>query len=244
MSVERAAMEDPDLTPKAVKPLPRTVSAGTFLKSEFHSRCSRDSDASSDRIQMSQLNEQGERISPPKIPERRLSKSKNFFFKLGGRKDKELKFIQRVDSTTSKNTLIRRLSRSTNHDSGSDCTYSDNITSTDSSYSLERMNIRDIAHVIVDSRIPSCGSSSSHSLSPGSMQSWPTCAREEFLLCPEITITPEIASLDAGSTNLWVAVEIVGTLRLANAHEQSAAKLQDKRRTTSGHNAGTIFVLC
>lgn len=235
------ALEDPDVTPKAAKQAVRTMSAGAFLKSEYHSpRCSKDSDDSSDRIHMSQLNGYGQRISPPKIPERRLSKSKTFFFKFGGRKDKEPKPIQRVDSTASKNTLIRRLSRGTNHNSSSDSTHTDSIQSVDSSYSLQRMNSRDITDVVVDPRVSSYGSSL-RSPSLGFMQDWSISAREEFLLCPEITITPEVLSLDSGSTNLWVAVEVAGTLRLANNPEQNSAKLPEGRRTISGHSAGMPF---
>jgi hypothetical protein len=242
LKVERTVLEDPDLTPKAVKQVPRTVSAGGFLKSELYSsRSSKHSDNSSDRIHMSQLNGYGTQISPPKLPERRLSKSKTFFFKLGGRKDKESKPEKWVDSTTSKNTLIRRLSRGTDHNSSTASSYTDSIQSADSSYSLP--NSKDIADVIIDSRIPSRSNSSIHSISPGSMQNWATPTREEFILCPEITITPEVASLDAASTNIWVAVEVAGSLRLANTHEQTSAKLREGRRTISGANAGMLIFL-
>ena len=234
-------MEDTDLTPKAVRQLPRITSAGAFLKAEFHSLRDKRGSNGSDRTRMS--HEQVGRVSPPKIPERRLSKSKNFFLKLGGRKDNEPKSIQRVGSSTSKNTLMRRLSCGTNRDSGMDSPYTDIIASADSSYSLERITSGDIADVIIDSRISSYDSSSLHSLSPGSMQSWPTSAKEEFLLCPEITITPEVLSLDAGSTNIWVAIEVAGTLRLANTHEKGLAKLKEGRRTISGHSAGKLSVL-
>jgi hypothetical protein len=236
-------LEDPDITPKPVKQLQRTMSAGAFLKSEFHStRGSRETDSSSVRIQMSQFNEVGEQISQPKIQDRRLSKSKNFFSSLGVHKGKKPMPIRQVDSTTSKNILIRRLSRGTTQNSSSDSTYTDSITSTVSSHPQKRINSRDIADTVIDSRIPSYDNGSLSSLSPGSMQNWPTSAREEFLLCPEITITPEILTLDAGSTNLWVAVEVTGTLRLANSHEPSSAELQESRRAASGYSAGMLFV--
>jgi hypothetical protein len=237
VNVERTALEDPDLTPKASKPLPHTASAGAFLKSEFH-KGSTESDAS---IHLSELNAQGERVSPPKIPERRLSKSKTFFFKVGSRKEKEPKPIPRFDSTTSKNTLVRRFSRGQDRNSVSDSAYSDSITSTDSSCSLDGMNSGDIANVIIDPRISSYHRGSVNSQGSESSQSWPAFAREDFILCPEITITPEVLSLDGGSTDLWVAVEVTGTLRLANSFEQISAKFQEERRNISGGNAGMLF---
>ena len=237
-NVERPALEDPDITPKA-KQAARTMSAGAFLKTEFHfPRGSKDSDNSLDRMHISQLSGHGERFSLPKMPERRLSKSKTFFFKFGGRKDRESKPIPRGDSTTSKNTLIRRHSRGTNQNPSSNSTYTGSVQSAESSYSLQRMNSRDITDVVIDPRISSYGSSSMRSISPVSLPNWSTSAREEFFLCPEITITPEVLSIDSGSTNLWVAVEVTGTLRLANHQQQKSAKLPEGRRTISGHSAG------
>jgi hypothetical protein len=239
--VARTVVEDPDVTPKA-KQDARTMSAGAYLKTQFHfTQGSEGSDLSLNRIHMSQLDRHRERISPPKIPERRLSKSKTFFFKFGSRKDKEAKSIPRVESTTSKNTLIRRLSLSTNHNSSSDSTYPDSIQSAESSYSLQRMNSTDITDVVTDPRISSYGSNSMRSISPGSLPDWSTSAREDFLLCPEIIITPEVSSLDSGSTNFWVAVEVEGTLRLANHQRQSSAKLPERRRIISDHSAGKSF---
>lgn len=239
INAERKVLEDLDLTPKAVKQPARTTSVGEFLKSEFHStRGSTDSDIS---INLAQLNTQGERLSPPKLPERRLSKSKTFF-NFGGRKDKEPKPIRRVNSTTSKNTLVRRFSRGANRSSSSASAYTESINSTDSSYSLKNMNSKDIASVTSDARIPSYDRGSSSSRNSGFMQSWPAYAREEFILCPEIRITPEVLSLDGGSTNLWVAVEVMGTLRLANILDQTPATFQEERRTISGDSAGMSFV--
>ena len=237
MNIERTALKDPDITPKASKPLPRTASAGAFLKSEFH-RGSTESDAS---IHLSELNAQDERVSPPKIPERRLSKSKTFFFKLGNRREKEPKPLPRFDSTTSKNTLVRRFSRGQDRNSVSESAYSNSITSIDSSYSLDGMNSEDIADVISDPRISSSHRDSVHSQGSEYSQSWPEFAREDFVLCPEITITPEVLSLDGRSTDLWVAVEVTGTLRLANSFGQSSAKFQEGRRNISGGNAGMLF---
>jgi len=219
------------------------MSAGAFLKNEFHSlRGSRQSDGSSDDIRMSQLDGHGIRVSLPEIPERRLSKSKPFFFKLGGRKEKEAKPTQAVNSTTSKNTLVRRLSRGTNNRSNSDSSDAISLPSVDSSLPLQRVNSKDIADVIVDARISSYGNNAMRSTSPPSMENWATSAKEVFLLCPEITITPETSSLESGSTNLWVALEVTGTLRLANNHDHSSAKLREGRRTISDYSAGMRYI--
>jgi hypothetical protein len=114
----KAMQDDPDRTPKARRPAPRTASAGAFLKTELQRRSS---DASVcyppiklksnhplDENSPSLLNTYGQQISS-KIPERRPSKSKAFFLKaLGSRNAYE------VDSMfdTSKGTLVRRFSRS------------------------------------------------------------------------------------------------------------------------------------
>ena len=232
---EHTTSEDPDVTPKA-KQVSRTMSAGAFLKSEL---CSLRSGKQSDDIHMSHVDERGTWISPPIIPERRLSKSKTFFFKLGHRKDKEPNSIKRVDSTT-ENTFIRRLSRSTNEHARSDSSGTDSIPFKPGSlYSLPQINRGDITDVVIDSRSSSYGSSL-HSLSPGSMDNWSTSARKEFFLCPEIKITPEVSSVDARSTNIWVAVEVSGTLRLANDDEHNPAKMQEGRRNISGLTAGML----
>ncbi len=238
MNTERAVLEDPDLTPKPVKQLLRTVSAGAFLKSEFHSPwVTTDSDEIVDRQDMAQLNGKYEQISPPKLPERRLSKSKAFLLKLGGRKDKDPISLRSNDLSNSKKTLVRRLSRGTDHFSSES---TKRIPSEHSYYSLQNKETSD---VVVNSRISSCNSSALRSLSPISMRNWSRSAREEFILCPEITITPEVLSLDAGSTNLWVAVEVTGTLRSANNYEQSPTIPQEGRRTISGYDAGVLFFI-
>ncbi|KAG0649376.1 hypothetical protein D0Z07_4404 [Hyphodiscus hymeniophilus] len=261
-------IKDTDLTPKAVKQqVSRTMSAGAFLKTEFHSPRGKRTQNSSDNIHLSQLDGQGIRISPPKVPERRLSRSKTLFFKFAGRK--EPKPVQSVESPIPKNTLIRRISRRTSQNSHSISNSSGSLPWVDSSTLLQHMscsdnNSSDITDVNINSRVSSYGCNSIQSLeagpvdnrstfqtsshdstslysgSPGSIENCSTFTRDEVLLCPEIKITPEIWSLDAGSTNLWVAVEVTGVLRLANHPEQNPSKLHDGRRTISGYSAAHL----
>ena len=191
---------------------------------------------------MSQLDGQSTQTLAPEIPERRPSKSKTFLFKLGHWKDRAPRAMKRVESTTSKNTLLRRISHSSNQEVSSDSLGTSPITSEDRSYPLQHIKSRDITDDEIDSRTSSCGSISMHSLNPGHVGNWSSSIRDECLLCPEIRITPEISSLDAGSTNLWVAVEVTGVLRLVNDYEQNPPKLQEGRRVMSGYSAGmSIF---
>lgn len=219
------AVDDPDITPKAPKQVPRIMSAGAFLKKELH-RGSADSDVS---INLSQLNAQGERLSPPKIPERRLSKSKTFFSNFKSRKDKEPKPAPRTTSVTSNNTLIRRLSRSSKRNSICEATNTDSIPSADSSYSLDGIHGEDIADFVVDSRKSSYHHNSSHSRKSECSQNRSDPRPQSLVLCPEVKITPEVLTLDGGSVNLWVAVEISGVLRLANGSDQTSTIFQEAR---------------
>jgi hypothetical protein len=218
--------DDPDVTPKVRNPLPRTISAGAFLKSELHRR-SLDVEAGrySVRGQRHSMFPRDEDIrvrhlvSPakdwyPSIPERRPSKSKNFFLRaIAGRSNEEPKGIKRVDSTSSKNTLIRRLSRSKNKASSSyDASCEDNISygGTKSSFRPESFDITDVG---INSRISSCGTLSTHSASDKP----PANSNEiAFVLSPQINITPELSSVDNGNCDLWVAVEITGILHRAD----------------------------
>jgi hypothetical protein len=198
------------------------MSAGAFLKSELH----RGSTESDDSIKLSKLNTQGERLSPPKIPERRLSKSKTFFFNFKGRKDKESKPPPRNPSVTSNNTLIRRFSRSSKKNSIPETAYTKRITLTDSSYSLDRG--QDIADVVLGLRNSSCHRDSLHSWTSESSRMGSESLPENLVLCPEMKITPEVMSLDGASANLWVAVEITGVLRPANtAHDSGPTIFRD-----------------
>ncbi len=221
--------DDPDVTPKARSPVPRTISAGAFLKSELYRR-SLDVEAGrySVRGQRNSMYPRDEDIrsrhpvSPaknwsPAITERRPSKSKNFLLRaIAGRNTEEPKGIKRTDSTLSKNTLIRRLSRSKHKVSGSyDASCEDNISygRTESSARPESFDIADVG---LNSRISFCETPSSYSASD--ITSTAT-SQDVFILSPQINITPEVSSVDKGNCDLWVAVEIIGTLHRADGRQ-------------------------
>jgi hypothetical protein len=232
------------MTPKARTPLPRTISAGAFLKSELHGR-SLDVEAGrySVRGQRHSMYPRDEDIrsrrpiSPTKncsstIPERRPSKSKNFFLRaIAGRNTEETRGIKRTDSTLSKNTLIRRLSRSKNKFSGSyDASCEANISSggTESSFRPESFDIADVG---LNSRIYSCETPSSYS----SSDTTSTASNDRiFVLSPEIKITPEVSSIDNGSCDLWVAVETTGILHRADGRENVEKPLVRLAPSSSG----------
>lgn len=221
--------DDPDLTPKAKTDLPRTISAGAFLKSEFHRRsldieegtysvrgqrhslCPRDEDLRRHPYPPAQN-------WSPTIPQRRPSKSKNFFLRaFGGRNSDETKGIKRSDSTQSKNTLVRRRSRIKKKISASyDASYEDNVpfVDTESCYLPESF---DIVGVGINSRM-SCETPLSYSASDTTSI---TANDNVFVLCPQIKVTPEATSVDNGNCDLWVAVEITGVLHRADGREVS-----------------------
>ncbi|KAE9363756.1 hypothetical protein N431DRAFT_497542 [Stipitochalara longipes BDJ] len=221
--------DDPDLTPKAKASLPRTISAGAFLKSELHRR-SLDIEAGrhSVRGQRHSLYTREEDVNrrhpytpaqdwSPTILQRRPSKPKNFFLRaIGGRSSEEVKRIKRSDSTISKNTLIRRLSRSKKRPSGSydaSCEDNDSSVSTESSVPPESFDIADVG---IKSRMscgtPSCSASDTTSI---------TYNENVLILSPQIKITPEVTSLANGACDLWVAVEVTGVLHKADGREAS-----------------------
>ncbi|CZT43501.1 uncharacterized protein RSE6_03550 [Rhynchosporium secalis] len=213
--------DDLDLTPKARPNSARTASAGAFVKSELYQR-SVDIAATSfsvrdNRHPMFTPSPSGRRPrspnkgTPPKIPERRPSKSKNFFLRaIGGRSSVESKSIRRKDSQASKGTLIRRLSRS-KHSSSTE-SYTDSIASTDSTHSFKPGSL-DITDMGLNPGI------FSYEGNPPTASIPNVLAPDVFVLCPQIVITPEIPSVDTGLCFLWVAIEITGTLRKADGFE-------------------------
>ncbi|KAK0129286.1 hypothetical protein ONS95_015016 [Cadophora gregata] len=223
--------DDPDVTPKA-RPSTRTASAGAFLKSELYQR-SQDIDATSFSVrdtrhsmftpqQSTRKPPSPTKGSPPKIPERRPSRSKNFFLRaIGGRLSDESKAIRRKDSGASKGTLIRRLSRSKNHSSAE--SYTDSIASTDSGNDF-RPGSLDITDISINSRI------SSHEGNQPSSTVSDIIPPDVFVLCPQVVITPEISSVDTGCCFLWVAIEVTGTLQKADGYE---ARYDGSRSTSS-----------
>lgn len=148
----------------------------------------------------------------PKILERRFSKSKNFLLRaIGGRSSPDkAKPIRKVD-TASKSPLVRRFSRSRNRVETPWGPSSSESECSSANTSIEPGSI-DITDVSINSRI-----SSSYDQAPNvsfaSDNSILRNSESTTLLSPQITVTPEVSSVDSGNCVLWVAVELSGVLR-------------------------------
>jgi len=248
MPAERVPiLDDPDATPKAHKQVALAMSAGRFHKSQAHgSKSDAQAGLSSVRghrqnitlpdldYQFQSYNEDENTAETP-ITQRRFSKSKNFCLRaFSGRAAEQPKPARRTHSTTSKNTLIRRLSRGRKSSSSSyDSGFEGSAVSADTSSSLPPSSL-DIALVSINSRISSyeapSNSSSSSSTAYATSPNMP-------VLCPLITVTPELPGVDGGTCSLWVAIQISGALRRADGYDDR--KLAVRRRPLTGKNLST-----
>ncbi|KAG9242550.1 hypothetical protein BJ878DRAFT_544153 [Calycina marina] len=151
--------DDPDLTPKASKPAPRTSSPGVYLRSQL---LDRSSECPEPRLTV-----------PPNIPARRRVKSKNFLMKaIGGRGSlRKLLGPKDISSLTTPN---------------------------------RRVSGRSMVSIATFDT----------SLAEG-------MRRPALALRPDITITPEVQSMESGSCTLWVAISITGTLGRADGESAS-----------------------
>jgi hypothetical protein len=247
--------EDSDITPKASKFVSRNASAGAFLKEELHRR--------SFDIEAGKYSVRGGRRaicppdenkhsstspikdSTPKIPERRPSKSKNLMLRaFGGRSSEEKKSpLRRSDSTMStmsKVTLIRRLSRGRNKQSGSDRP-ADSGSVTPSSGDMFEPRSFDIADVNVNSRTSSTYGYDSPPSSSVSSISSSLPNRDIYVLSPRITITPEVSSIANGVCTFWVGIEITGVLNKADDH---GSQNQGLRRCPSQPITNPLSGMC
>lgn len=227
-------MDDPDVTPKAnekVARTPRTISAGDFLKHELYKpHLNIEADTFSvrgqhrprmyDQVQNSRPSPASVKVWPPKMPERRPSRSKNFFLRAIGMRNSEEppKHIRRAGSTASRNTLIRRssLAQRADDDPLHERTLVPAIT-----YRSFPLDSSDIADVDINARISSCRDTAS---TPSPSSSPPSAGLPSaFVLCPQITVTPEVCSVETGSCTLWVAVLITGALQRADGYRGSGS---------------------
>ncbi|KAH8656075.1 hypothetical protein BGZ60DRAFT_417725 [Tricladium varicosporioides] len=219
-------VEDPETTPKAHRPVPRTMSAGEFLKAEFHGgkqnensgiysvRGTRETCSSDYYDYTDHFLDSKSQYPYPKYPERRLSKSKNFLLRaIGGRASERSKHIRQTDQATRSN-LIRKLSQSkggvhTRSDPGN----VEHSSSADSSESFE-LEGRDIT----EASFHSGASSSGQALSTSSIFDTrpPLHNYEALVLSPLVTIVPEVSSVNVSNCTFWVAIEIKGILRSTN----------------------------
>jgi hypothetical protein len=226
-------MNDPEVTPKGNKKsdgqrilqTPRTISAGDFLKNELYRPTS---DIEADRysvrgqrrprmyehIQNFRQHTSQANIGPFKVPERRPSKSKNFLLRAIGMRSSDeppRHLVRRAESTSSKRTLIRHVSREKqveNNSLSKDFRLSDSCQSS----LIESFDIADV-NINSGASFRDISSTSFQSSSPPSAG-----LPSAFVLCPQITITPEVSSLETGPCSLWVAVLITGALQRADGY--------------------------
>jgi hypothetical protein len=245
MVAERAPiLDDPDATPKKSKPVARTMSAGRFHKSQAHGsksdtqaglysvRGHRQNITLSDLDYQSQRYNEDENTAEAPITQRRFSKSKNFLLQaFAGRAAEQPKPVRRTDSTTSKNTLIRRLSQSRKSSSSSyDSGFEGSAVSADASSSLPLSSLG-IADVSINSRISSY---EAHSNSSSSSSTSYATSPNMLVLCPLITVTPELPSVGGGNCSLWVAIQVSGVLCRAEGYADR--KLAVRRCPLTGKN--------
>ncbi|KUJ17181.1 uncharacterized protein LY89DRAFT_73338 [Mollisia scopiformis] len=248
-----SADDDPDITPKARQRVPRTISAGNFLKSEFHRRSletdqgrysvrsNRNSFYSNQIAQHVPSPPNFGKFKPPKIPDRQPSKSKNFILRaLAGRGSEESNHPQRVNSKGSRNTLVRRLSRNKTMDSdrsgrtsmSGETLYSIPMEEldlgnggSDASTSQQETPIRALPQVPT---VPQT-SASPQELS----QRQDVLVLSPLILSPRIKVTPETTSLPTTTSTFWVAIEIRGELHAADGRYD----MHPGRRTCSSQSA-------
>ncbi|ESZ99602.1 hypothetical protein SBOR_0013 [Sclerotinia borealis F-4128] len=244
---------DFDRTPKASRPPTRNISAGKFLRTELH-RESSENDVKSHFIQPSYLQSTLPDIQDPdgspKMPKRRPSKSKYSLLRaFGGRWSEDLESqsslgrsgssasTKSTKSTKSHSTLLRKLSRRKSTASTTQSIAS-SVPSSLGTVELSHMFETD-SEDIIDARVNSRGSSYYDGTIMMSGPPTPTLTptpvsfrEDNFVLCPQISVTPESASVNAGVCTLWVAVEITGILRRADG----TSTLDDVGRTYSTQN--------
>jgi hypothetical protein len=204
--------------------MPRMMSDGGYLKSEYHGISAGDS------TRLSVMSTRGSphvTDSALKMQERRFSKSKNFILKvIPGRSQSEPKSsnaLHRLSSSVSRHTLFRRPSRP-ERDSSAYYADEDSIASSDIAYSLDN-DSEDIADDDFNSRMPpyldyldSRASSPFSSLNPSPA----IYHRDVFVLCPQIKVTPEISTVDGATCSIWAALEVTGVLRWTENHGSGA----------------------
>ncbi|CAD6445854.1 1f7dc8b9-b6ef-4b00-a03f-3888a3dd88f1 [Sclerotinia trifoliorum] len=226
--------DDFDLTPKATRQPERAVSAGKFLRTELH-RGSSENDVNRYPIQQPL-------DGSPEIPKRKHSKSKYSLLRaFGGKRSDDLncKALGRSDSSAStrtmksQNTLLRRLS----HRKSTASTIQSIASSVPSSFGTVELthpfdtNSQEIIDATVSPRECSYYDGTVIISSPPT----PTLGSsrdDNLVLCPQISVTPESASVNAGVCTLWAAVEITGVLRRADGTSTS----DDAGRTYSTQN--------
>jgi hypothetical protein len=156
------------------------------------------------------------------IPQRKLSKSKNFLLKaIGGRGGSQKLKTKKTANPAAKDSLIRRISRSRrSHDrwSSSECRSSsvNNIQTT-----LDAKS-RDITDTTYSSQ--ACSHANLARLcSPPYTNSKPI-AYGNLILTPQVIVTPQWAVVDSEACIFWVAIELSGVLQHPEHNEAKDQK--------------------
>ncbi|TGO21530.1 hypothetical protein BPAE_0214g00010 [Botrytis paeoniae] len=223
---------DFELTLKASE-AQRNISTGNFLRTELHSLSSEKDIQSPDIRKLT---------GSPVVPQRRKSKSKYSLLRaFGVRRSEDLdseSTLGRSNSSTptkSHSTLLRKLSRRKSSASTIQSIASSSIRTVEHFNPFDTINNQNINNSRTNSRASSYYDGTIMMSKPPTPTPIPTLSSsrdDNFVLCPQISVTPESASVNAGICTLWVAVEITGVLRKADG----TSTLDDAGRIYSTQN--------
>ncbi|KAG9236818.1 hypothetical protein BJ875DRAFT_204335 [Amylocarpus encephaloides] len=239
--------EDPNMTPKARVPIPRTAGVGQFLKSElqypahsattsgrFSVRSTPETCYSDFCIAVQPFTPVKASSTYPNNPERQLSKSKSFFLKaIGGRGTPQKTRLRRPSEpipVTNKDTLVRRFSRSKSRLSDKfvppPSTISPGYEVDGKFVEPENLSIDD-----VPVGLRAYSSDEAPSSSYGSNTRPLLSSSIKLVLAPRIVVTPQSEIVDSLSCGFWIAIEISGTLRPAEGFHKG--NQSDTRHTSN-----------
>lgn len=180
----------------------------------------------------------------PSLPIRRVSKSKHFLLRaIPGRFDTPE--VKRSDSSTSKSTLVRRMSRRRDSSCGSFASSHDASEASIDTKSLFRPASLDISSC--NSKTPTLH----HPNNPHS-QDFPSTGvypwlrqhfQENLVLYPHILVTPEVATIDAAASIIWVAITVSGSLQIATGHTNQRMDTANFVQPTSFPSRSSIVCL-
>lgn len=232
--------DDFELTPKA-SDAQRNKSTGNFLRTELHSVSSENDFEFPDIRKLA---------GSPMVPQRKKSKSKYSLLRaFGGRRSEDLDpkpNLGRSDSsasTKSHSTLLRKLSRRTSTTSTIQSIASSSIRTVELSNPFDTIDNQSINDSRINSRASSYYDetimiSNPPTPTPTLVPTFSSSRDGNFVLCPQISVTPESASVNAGVCTLWAAVEITGVLRRADG----TSTLDDAGRTYSTQSLTPRFL--
>jgi hypothetical protein len=146
------------------------------------------------------------------VPQRKMSKSKNFLLKaIGGRGAPQKVKLKKEADAPPKDTLIRRISRSRRLKDSWSSNGSQPSLVKNANISLDAAS-RDITDTMLNAQTHS--EAKLAGLSSSSSPTEPLVfAYGNLILTPQISVTPERPVVDCGNCAFWVAIEISGVLQ-------------------------------